>query len=602
MRASGREPSAEVDASQRGLLPNTEGPTAFGKYHLFAVLGRGGMADVYLAVSRGPMGFNKLVVVKRLRDSLAEEPSFLNMFLDEARLAARLNHPNVVHTYEVGEHDGHYFIAMEYLDGQSVQTLLRAVAKKGSKLSAPMCARIVADALAGLHHAHELKDYDGTPLNIIHRDVSPHNVFVTYEGQVKLVDFGIAKAALSRTQTEVGVLKGKVAYMAPEQAMGVPLDRRADLFAMGIVLWELLTGQRLMAGETAAVTLHRLLNKPVPRVSEVLPSVDPRLDAIVARALEKDPNARFATAQEMRDALEAWIAGSGALVRQEDIGANVSGYFAATRADVKRQIQEHMTLVERAASTDDLAVMTAQAARARLASSGNLPAITPVPAGGSGVVKLPPGGPAQLVAEANLERARPGRTWPLVLAVLAVLVAVGAVAGLAMWLRAGQSTSPPTGSSSAPTTEPSSVTADTASAPASASTPPRDTTPPASATAEPNVTAAPGPSPKRFAWPSVAHGLPPTAPTKPTGGAPASPATTSEGDTSGPGFLTLDTVPWTRVSEAGRSLGTTPILGVALSPGQHTLTLENPGEGIRTSLSVNIKSGERTSRRMMLKQ
>src|SRR5580692_2855373 len=236
-----------------------------GKYQLLAVLGRGGMADVFLALSRGPMGFSKLVVLKRLRRALADDKGFRNMFLDEARLAARLNHPNVVHTHEVGEDKGNYFIAMEYLEGQSLNKVIHELSKRGETLPELVCARIISDALAGLHYAHELKDFDGTPLDIIHRDVSPHNVFVTYDGQVKLVDFGIAKAALSQVQTEVGVLKGKVAYMAPEQAMGTDVDGRADIFAMGIVLWELLAQERLMTGESAAATLLRLLQQPIPR-------------------------------------------------------------------------------------------------------------------------------------------------------------------------------------------------------------------------------------------------------------------------------------------------------------------------------------------------
>src|SRR5512140_624751 len=152
---------------------NAAAAFSFGKYQLFASLGRGGMADVFLAVSRGPMGFNKLVVIKRLRPALAEEAAFRQMFLDEARLAARLNHPNVVHTYEVGEHHGIYFIAMEYLEGQSLNKIIKEAAKRGEKIDPMYCARIVADAVAGLHHAHELRDYDGRPLNIIHRDVSP---------------------------------------------------------------------------------------------------------------------------------------------------------------------------------------------------------------------------------------------------------------------------------------------------------------------------------------------------------------------------------------------------------------------------------------------
>src|SRR5438067_10395399 len=162
--------------------------TAFGKYQLFASLGRGGMADVFLSVARGQMGFNKLAVIKRLRQALAEEAAFRNMFLDEARLAARLNHPNIVHTYEVGEQNGVYFIAMEYLEGQSLNKVLKETLRRNEAMEPEICARVVADALAGLGHAHELRDYDGRPLNIIHRDVSPHNIFVTYDGHTKLVD------------------------------------------------------------------------------------------------------------------------------------------------------------------------------------------------------------------------------------------------------------------------------------------------------------------------------------------------------------------------------------------------------------------------------
>ncbi|MFO0680341.1 MAG: serine/threonine-protein kinase, partial [Polyangiaceae bacterium] len=332
-----------LPAEGEKVLPAEAGST-FGKYQLFATLGRGGMADVFLAVARGPMGFNKLAVVKRLRTALSEEPAFLSMFLDEARLAARLSHPNIVHTYEVGEESSSYFIAMEYLEGQPLNKIIKEAAKTQKKVDPALAARLVADALHGLHHAHELKDYDGTPLRIIHRDVSPHNIFVTYDGIVKLVDFGIAKAALSSTHTEVGVLKGKVAYMAPEQAVGGAVDRRADLFAMGIVLWELLTRRRLMTGDTAAATLHRLVSLPVPRVSDALPDVDPKLDAIVAKALEKDPAKRFQTAAEMRDALEAFAMTSGT-ARTEDVGALVVDMFGTVRADVQKQIQAHMAKV-----------------------------------------------------------------------------------------------------------------------------------------------------------------------------------------------------------------------------------------------------------------
>lgn len=317
---------------------------SFGKYELFASLGRGGMADVFLSVARGPMGFNKLAVVKRLRRSLADESAFLAMFLDEARLAARLNHPNIVHTYEVGEHASSYFIAMEYLEGQPLNKIMRASLKRKEPLDEAFCARVVVDALNGLEHAHKLCDYDGTPLAIIHRDVSPHNIFVTYDGHTKVVDFGIAKAATSSTETEVGVLKGKVAYMAPERALGGKVDQRADLFAMGIVLWEMLTGERLFRGDGTANTLHKLLTLPIPRVSERR-AVAPALDAIVARALEKDPETRFLSAGEMREALEGYLDGLPSPYRQDDVRRRVCELFTRVREEAQRQVQKHMAAI-----------------------------------------------------------------------------------------------------------------------------------------------------------------------------------------------------------------------------------------------------------------
>lgn len=180
-------------------------PNVIGKYHLLATLGRGGMAEVFLAVIQGPAGFSKLVVLKELRPELSSEPEFLSMFLDEARLAARLQHPNVVQTNEVGHEGSRHFIAMEYLDGQP---LSRVLSRMRGQLPLPLHLRVLSETLAALHYAHELRDFDGTPLAVVHRDVTPHNVFVTYDGEVKLVDFGIAKATDSSTETRTGVLKG----------------------------------------------------------------------------------------------------------------------------------------------------------------------------------------------------------------------------------------------------------------------------------------------------------------------------------------------------------------------------------------------------------
>jgi serine/threonine-protein kinase len=314
----------------------------FGKYRSLGRIGHGGMADVFLAVGRGPAGFNKLVVLKRLHDAAASDEMYREMFLDEARLAARLNHPNVVQTYEVFEHESAFFITMEYLEGQPLSRIARECVRRGVRLRHPIYARIASDVLCGLHYAHDACDYDGSPLNIVHRDVSPQNIFVTYNGQVKVVDFGIAKAERSNTKTEAGIFKGKAAYMAPEQLEGGDIDRRVDIFTTGIVLWELLVGRRLMAAESTAKTLVRLLQEKVPRVAEVIPDVDPRLDRIVARALERDPDARYQTAGQMREALEEYLLDSHHVVRHEEIGRVVDDAFRDVREQLARQIHVQM--------------------------------------------------------------------------------------------------------------------------------------------------------------------------------------------------------------------------------------------------------------------
>src|SRR6478609_2122263 len=205
-----------------------------GRYRLIAEIGRGGMAEVYLALLEGDLGFNKLLVLKRIRPELAEDPEMMAMFLDEARLSARLHHANVVETHEVAQEDGHTFMVMEYLEGQSLHRILHRLRRHGG-LPKAMHFQILADMLAGLHHAHELSDWDETPLGVVHRDVTPQNVFVTYDGRVKVVDFGIAKVRGASSETRAGVVKGKVAYMAPEQARGEPVDRRTDIFAAGVM-------------------------------------------------------------------------------------------------------------------------------------------------------------------------------------------------------------------------------------------------------------------------------------------------------------------------------------------------------------------------------
>lgn len=598
---------------------------AFGKYQLFASLGRGGMADVFLAVARGPMGFNKLAVVKRLRAQLADDPSFRTMFLDEARLAARLNHPNVVHTYEVGEQDSIYFIAMEYLEGQALNKVISEAVKTNKVFDEVVCARIVSDALSGLHHAHDLKDYDGRPLQIIHRDISPHNVFVTYGGVTKLVDFGIAKAALSSTETEVGVLKGKVAYMSPEQAMAGPIDQRSDLFAMGIVLWELLTRQRLMTGDSAAATLHRLLNSPIPTVSSVRADVDPELDAIVAKALEKDPKYRFQDALEMRDALDTFISSSGKGPRVEDVGHTLSAMFQSTREEVQKQVQVHMEKIANAPPPES-AVMGRDTVNkfsgSGLATGGSLPQLIGVSGSGSGVVpnyapqyngsvgqSIPPRADFApgMTGQTSAEEKKSSAVLMIIAAILGALL-LGVIALVFIGLKHPQEV-PQTGPVATSSgnalggaqagVQPGS----TASAIAQNPTTGIQTAAPGSTGAAPaggdtanansGSTAAVETSTKHHGG-GTSHPQPAHTAAQPTATAAPEPAAEN-------GFLTLDTYPWTKVSDGSKVLGSTPLVHVALSAGSHTLTLENPDQGIKQQTTLTIKAGETLSKRLGLK-
>jgi serine/threonine protein kinase len=329
-----------------GFAPMTDDTPLWrelGKYRLLALVGRGGMGEIYLAMARGPSGFRKLVVVKCVRSSSLESEQVRRMFIDEGQLAARLQHPHVVQTHEVGIAEGVQYMAMEYLDGQPLSRIRRLVEPMKPRLA----VRIVADALSGLHYAHELRDFDGTPLGIVHRDLSPPNIFVTYDGVVKLVDFGIAKTTLaSRAMTEAGVLKGKIGYMAPEHVSRSKVDRRADVFAMGVVLWELLAHRRLVTDKAPLSALKFLLYGAFPSPSAMRPGIDPELDRIVARALERSVDARYATALEMRTDLEAFLARRGPPVREDDLANLMSSRFGGLREKREHELREWIAAAE----------------------------------------------------------------------------------------------------------------------------------------------------------------------------------------------------------------------------------------------------------------
>jgi serine/threonine protein kinase len=301
--------------------PTPEGlPRQLGKYTLVRRLATGGMAELFLAMQRSVGGFEKLIVIKRILPSMNQDRAFISMLLHEARIAATLSHPNIVQIFDLGSADGAYFIAMEHIDGEDLRTIVRQM-KSRMAVEFPIehALSIILGVCAGLAYAHEKTDLDGRALNIVHRDVSPQNVLVTFSGDVKVVDFGIAKSDAGPWEdTKSGRLKGKIAYMSPEQARGEAIDSRSDIFAAGVMLFELTTGRRLFKAASEYETFKLICEKPYPLPSRIRPGYPPALEAIVLRALAKDPNDRWQSAREMQGSLED-------LVRHERIGASAIG-------------------------------------------------------------------------------------------------------------------------------------------------------------------------------------------------------------------------------------------------------------------------------------
>ncbi len=283
-----------------------------GKYQLLRKLATGGMAEVFLAKTDGPMGFEKLLVIKRILPHLAEDPQFVEMFLAEAKLAAQLNHPNLVQLFDFGEAEGSYFIAMEYIDGPTLRLLLARSRDLRSPISLALAARIVSSAAEGLAYAHDFSDHlTDEPLHLVHRDVSPDNILIGRSGAVKLVDFGIAKARGQSHHTQAGTVKGKVAYMAPEQLRGEPLDRRVDLYALGVVLYELCTGRMPFEASSEASMVRAVLYDAAIPAARRVPTLPASLQAILDRLLAKDRAARYPDCRALQADLEAFIQSTG---------------------------------------------------------------------------------------------------------------------------------------------------------------------------------------------------------------------------------------------------------------------------------------------------
>jgi serine/threonine-protein kinase len=532
--------SAQLDA-------NLPGDELVGRYRLCFELASGGMASVYLARTQGLAGSEKIAAVKRIHPHLAKERSFIEMFLDEARIASRITHANVCSVFDSGEAGGQYYIAMEYLVGESLSRVSRTALRSADPLllrALPgMALRIMADLSEGLHAAHELRGSNNELLGVVHRDVSPQNLFVTYDGVAKVVDFGVAMARGRLHQTTAGQIKGKHAYMPPELLCGAVLDRRADVWSLGVVLWELLALKKLFKANTEAETLMNILQAPIPRPSTQRPGIPAEIDVVVLKALSRDPDGRYPTARAFgRDLLkvQSRISGPIGLAEVADwMGRLFPGEAARKQAlvDIARKLSGPVTRLAEdeggagnsGVSTESSAVREAAAA----ALTGQLPEV------------------------------RPRRRLPAV-AVVGVALVLAVVAGLLI----------ATPRSSGPG-QYASIT--THLAPLRNAPPGSD----ADAAPEPRVVQAPvAPPLGEPATDAAADGDAPL---------PADPERPVQTASRATGFVSVATPGgWADVSRGGHRLGQTP-LRAKLPVGRHVLTVRPFGKGPARTVPVTIK-------------
>jgi serine/threonine protein kinase len=406
------------------------------RFELIAELASGGMATVFLARLGGVAGFQRLVAIKRLHPHLVQDPEFVQMFLDEARLAARIHHPNVVPIVEIGTSESGYYLVMEYVEGDTAARLIARSLQSNRDLPLAIANRIALDVLAGLHAAHELSDDHGKALEIVHRDVSPQNILIGIDGTTRLTDFGVAHAASRLTSTRAGQLKGKLAYMAPEQARGADIDRRVDVFAMGTVLWEMWTGKRLFRGQGDAETLERVLFATVPSPCTVNAKIPPELERVCMRALERDRSARFSSAAELADALETAARSVQALASLREVAAYVHTVIGEEVSQQRDVVRAWLARSEpsRSSFNDIMAVASEPTLADPLASPIGQPvssvssAILQLPRELAGVhapvsPSVPPPERVLSASPPRLSSERPWRTW--VIATACVLAMAG---------------------------------------------------------------------------------------------------------------------------------------------------------------------------------
>ncbi len=441
----------------RAAVPDTR-ERRLGRYTLHGEIASGGMATVYFGRLAGEGGFSRVVAIKCMHPHLAEDPEFRAMFLDEARLAARIRHPNVVSTIDMGSSDDGMFLVMEYITGESLAALTRAAARRGEPIPVSISIRIMIDTLYGLHAAHVVTDDAGAPLSIVHRDISPQNILVATDGHARVLDFGIAKAAGRSHTTRDGQLKGKFRYMAPEQVRDAPVSAQTDVYAASVVLWELLTGQPLFRGSNDAAVIARVLEGVIAPPSKLAPALSGELDAIVLRGLARQPSDRFASAEEMAEALE--------VLSHPTTARQVGVWVDHIAGDVLRQRNEQIARFDGAPSVPGLLL-------SRPASPGPTTETStqevPVPEAKTQLLPVkasPEGDPAP----------KGGRAVP-VLPVLLGTAVVGILAGLAFVAARSSSPAPAASSSSQVMPSESSAAPDTPEPSAAATEAPADEPP-----------------------------------------------------------------------------------------------------------------------------
>ncbi|MDH5492370.1 MAG: serine/threonine protein kinase, partial [Myxococcales bacterium] len=315
------------------------------RYRVTQRLEAGGMAEVFIGEALSVQGFKKRVAIKRVLPHLAQNKNFIGMFLDEARLGAKLDHANIVSVFDIGAADNTYFIVMEYVDGANLKKVIETVRRRERTFPMKEAIYLCMEACRGLSYAHELTEDDETPLGLVHRDISPPNILISKRGEVKVTDFGLAKATTQLEKTDPGVVKGKFSYLSPEAARAEEVDARADIFAMGIVLWEMLAGRRLFLGETDYQTIKLVQEAKVPSLSELNPEVNAEFEQIVNRSLTSDPRDRYQTAREFGDALAGYLFGHQMKVTSYDIAALVKR--AAAEGAQRPKSQEQQSIIDK---------------------------------------------------------------------------------------------------------------------------------------------------------------------------------------------------------------------------------------------------------------